>query len=171
VTTASVDKSALLAALLAALREEHAAAARNARETAEAANHPEARPENDKDTRKVELSYLAAGQAARVRELEAAIAMVQALPAVGRSEGASASAGPATVIAGALVTLDVAGKTQRVMVSPAGGGLKLETAAGPVNVVTPQSPLGKALLGKTRGETFELSVAGRASEYEIMAVE
>lgn len=159
-----VDKPALLSALVAALRAELATAERAARESAEAANHPEARPENDKDTRKIELSYLAAGQAARARELEAAIALVQALP-LGAWE-------PGTPIAaGAVATLDVGGKPQRVILSPAGGGLKLAMSDGPISVVTPQSPLGQALLGKTPGESFELVVAGRASEVEIVGVE
>jgi transcription elongation GreA/GreB family factor len=159
-----IDKPALLTALIAALRAELATAERAARESAEAANHPEARPENDKDTRKIELSYLAAGQAARARELEGALALVQALPLAAWEPGVP-------IAAGAVVTLDVSGKSQRVVVSPAGGGLKLAMNGGPISVVTPQSPLGKALLGKTPGDSFELVVAGRASEVEIVSVE
>jgi len=159
-----IDKPALLAALVAALRAELATAERAARESAEAANHPEARPENDKDTRKLELSYLAAGQAARARELEAAIALVQALPVGARAPGTP-------IVAGAVATLDVSGKRQRVVVSPAGGGLKLALDGGPISVVTPQSPLGQALLGKTPGDSFELVVAGRKTEIEILTVE
>jgi len=162
--TVALDKGVLLASLLAALRTELAAAERAARQSAEAANHPEARPENDKDTRKIELSYLAAGQAARARELESAVALVQSLPAEPVAPGAA-------VMAGAVVTLDVAGKRQSVIVSPAGGGLKLETERGPLSVVTPQSPLGRALLGRKSGESFELVLAGRTSEVEILSVE
>jgi transcription elongation GreA/GreB family factor len=160
----TVDKPSLIASLLAALRAELAQADRAAREAAEAANHPEARPENDKDTRKIELSYLAAGQAARARELEAAIALVQALPVTPREP-------EAPVVAGAVVTLDVSGKAQRVLVSPAGGGLKLDAPGGPISVVSPQSPLGSSLLGKSTGDSFELVVAGRKSEVEIVGVE
>jgi transcription elongation GreA/GreB family factor len=159
-----LDKRALLDALLALLKSELAAAERAARESAEAANHPEARPENDKDTRKIELSYLAAGQAARARELESALLLVQSLPAGPRPPGAA-------ITAGAVVTLDVSGKTQRVIVSPAGGGAKLEHERGPISVVTPQSPLGQALLGKHAGDSFELLLAGRASDVEISSVE
>jgi transcription elongation GreA/GreB family factor len=162
--TNTLDKRALFASLLAALRTELAAADKAARDAADAANHPEARPENDKDTRKIELSYLAAGQAARARELESALALVQALPAEPVAAGAP-------VMAGAVVTIDVSGKRQCVVMSPAGGGLKLETERGVISVVTPQSPLGKALLGRTTGESFELLRAGRANEVEILSVE
>jgi len=159
-----MDKKSLLEKLERALRDELTSASRAAKETADAANHPEARPENDKDTRKIELSYLAAGQAARARELEAAVALVQALPLGAWEPGVP-------IAAGAIATLDVSGKPQRVVVSPAGGGLKLSMSGGPISVVTPQSPLGKALLGKTPGDSFELVVAGRASEVEIVSVE
>jgi len=149
--------------LKGALETELAAATRAARETAEAANHPEAKPDSDKDTRKIELSYLAAGQAARARELESAVALVATLPVEPFADGAP-------ITAGALATLEVGDKTQRVLLSPAGGGLKLDDAGGPISVVTPQSPLGRALLGKTQGDEFELAVAGRTSEVVIVGV-
>ncbi len=159
-----MNKGALFEALVVALKAELTAAARIARDSADAANHPEARPENDKDTRKVELSYLAAGQAARVRELEAAIAAARALLQRPREPGAP-------IAAGAVATLSVSGKPQRVIVSPAGGGLRLDFEGASINVVTPQSPLGRALLGKLPGDSFELVVAGRTSEVEVLAVD
>jgi transcription elongation GreA/GreB family factor len=160
----SVNKPELFAQLKRALEAELGAAERAARETADAANHPEAKPDSDKDTRKIELSYLAAGQAARARELESGLALVGALPALPFADRAPISAG-------ALATLEVGDKTQRVLVCPAGGGLKLEDASGPISVVTPQSPLGRALLGRTCGDEFELTVAGRTSEVVIVGVE
>jgi transcription elongation GreA/GreB family factor len=159
-----VPKRALLDQLKTALEAEAATAGRLARETAEAANHPEAKPDSDKDTRKIELSYLAAGQAARARELETGLALLATLPEQHFGEGAP-------ITAGALVTLLVDGETQRVLVCPAGGGVKLRDASGVVSVVTPQAPLGRAILGRASGESLELVVAGRTSEVEIVAVE
>lgn len=158
------SKARLIERLRELLRDEHAAAERLARETAEAANHPEARPENDKDTRKTELSYLAAGQAARAQELEAALARVAALPSRSFREADACAVG-------ALVTLDYGDKERRVLLSPAGGGLKLSDDRGEVSVVTPQSPLGRELLGKSVGDALELKVEGRLREIEIVAVE
>jgi hypothetical protein len=159
-----VDKRAVLAQLKQLLEAEAATAGRLARETAEAANHPEAKPDSDKDTRKIELSYLAAGQASRARELEAGVALVSTLSVASFAEGKPISAG-------ALATLSVDGETQRVLMSPAGGGLTLEDPDGPIRVVTPQAPLGRALLGRLPGEDFELTVAGRTNEVSIVAVE
>jgi len=158
-----MDKSELLSLLAEALRKELAAAQRLAKETADAANHPEARPENDKDTRKLELSYLAAGQAGRAKELETGLAWIGQVP-----PKPFGSADP--LQAGALVELDVEGKAQRVLLSPAGGGLKLAVAGGEISVVTPTSPLGRGLLGKHVGDSFELVIAGQRREVVIVAV-
>ena len=73
--TKAALKAELIAALTVALdtaRRAHAAAI-------EGATHAEAKPENDKDTRGLEQSYLARGQAQRVAELEAGLADVTAL--------------------------------------------------------------------------------------------
>jgi transcription elongation GreA/GreB family factor len=158
-----VDKALLVATIRAALQEEHANAERAARDTAAAANHPEAKPENDKDTRKIELSYLAAGQAARAKELEGAVAALSAFRPREFEEDEPLQAG-------ALATLDVDGKVQRVFLSPSGGGMKIDSG-GELSVVTPQSPLGGALLGKVVGESFELIVAGRSKEVTILSAE
>jgi transcription elongation GreA/GreB family factor len=158
------EKARLLARLRELLHEEHAAAERLARETADAANHPEARPENDKDTRKTELSYLAAGQAARAQELEAALARVSALQCRHYADSDA-------LAVGALVTLDYGDKQRRVLLMPAGGGLKLSDERGEVSVVTLQSPLGRELLGKCVGDSLELKLEGRLREIEIVGVE
>lgn len=159
-----MNKTALIDRLRESLTREVAEARRVATETAAAANHPEARPENDKDTRKIELSYLAAGQAARAHELETAVAMLTTMPVREFDEDDPLGAG-------ALVELDIDGKTQRVLIAPAGGGQKLATDDGEVSVVTPQSPLGGGLLGKRVGESFDLHVAGQIRDVEIIGVE
>lgn len=158
-----MDKKALVDTLRTRLSRELENARRVAVETAAAANHPEARPENDKDTRKIELSYLAAGQAARTHELEAQVALLAALPI-----RAFQAAEP--LEAGAIVELEVDGKPQRVFLLPAGGGQKLDAEGGELSVVTPQSPLGSGLLGKRVGESFELRIAGQVREVEVLGV-
>jgi transcription elongation GreA/GreB family factor len=158
------DKTALIEKIREGLRAELAVAERLARDTADAANHPEARPENDKDTRKVELSYLAAGQAARARELEAAISMVGSIDV-----GAHRPEEPLRL--GSLATLDSGDKTQRVFLSPVAGGMKIRDEDGEISVVTSEAPLGRELMGKSVGESFELKVAGRSRDVEIVAAE
>lgn len=132
-----------------------------------AATHEEMKPENDKDTRGIEAGYLAAGQSARAAELR------RALQELGVCSPRSFSDQDA-VAPLALVEIDeeVKGRPARlrVLLVPWGGGLKLRASGGEVQVVTPQSPLGQALIGKRRGEIVELSAAGRLRELEIVAV-
>ena len=152
----------------AALRDELRAQLQAALERAEAAHaaaiegatHAEARAENPKDTRGLEQSYLARGQAQRVGELAAAVAAIDAL-----ALRALASADP--VAMSALVTIEEDGVQQRWFIAPAGGGNVL---GGGVAVVTPSSPLGKALLGKRAGDELEVHLPGRVRSLAIIAV-
>ena len=51
-----------------------------------------------------------------------------------------------------------------------GGGIQL-IGPGGVQVVTPKSPLGEALVGKKSGDVCELKLGGRARELEVEKVE
>lgn len=132
-------------------------------DAAEAATHAEAKPENDKDTRALEASYLAAGQAERVRALEIALRHLVGL----ELQDVSASK---PICASAVITLeDAAGNRAVYFMSPHGGGLKLNLEETTIQVVTPQSPLGKALLGRVLGDTIELR--GKAGLREMSIVD
>lgn len=157
-------KLALRASLLAAL-EQSLVAARAAHGAAvEGATHAEARPENDKDTRGLEQSYLARGHAQRVAELEDAVAAVAGMQVREHPDGAPISAG-------ALVTVSEHGERRRLWIAPYGGGLTLVDGDGPVTVLTPSSPLGRALLGKQVDDECELGSGDKARTLEIEAVE
>ena len=156
-------KQGLVQKLVETLRAERDNADRLARDTAEAANHPEARPENDKDTRKLELSYLARGQAARARELDATIATLLAQPL-------RAFAADEAIALGALVELESADKLERVLICSGGGGTSVDDERGTIRIVTPEAPLGRALMGKTAGDEIELVVGGRKRELVVVSV-
>jgi transcription elongation GreA/GreB family factor len=145
---------AQLEAQLATARAAHAAAI-------EGATHPEAKAENDKDTRGLEQSYIARGQAQRVAELEAAIDAVKAMQL--RTFGDDAA-----VAISALVVVDEDGDAHRYWLAPHGGGA---TLAGDVSVVTLGSPLGRALLGKHAGDEIELPLAGKRRVFEITSID
>jgi len=154
------DKAALRTELVAQLAEAFASAQRAHAAAVEGATHTEARAENPKDTRGLEQSYLARGQAQRVAELEAGLAAVTAL--VPRD---FASGDPVAV--GALVTVDDDGEPKRLFIAPHGGGSVL---AGGVQVVTPSSPLGRALLGKRVDDEAELRLPGGQRTLVVVAV-
>lgn len=124
----------------------------------EAATHAEAKPENDKDTRALEQSYLARGQAIRVEAARQAVSEVKAM-----SLPSSRS-----VVLGSLVSAVEGEAKLRLFIAPHGGGTKL---SGGVQVVTPSSPLGMALMGRKAGDVCELQMAGRLRELELDRVE
>ncbi len=149
--------------LVESLNEALATLERAQRDAMAGATHAEAKPENDKDTRALEQSYLARGQAARVEELRAAAADVALLPVRDFADDAP-------IALGALVTVEEGdGAIVQLLVARHGGGTRL--AKGAVQVVTTRSPLGSALLGKQVGDSCEVIVAGKKRTLEIRAVQ
>ena len=156
------SKTALKDELVRILASELEVRERAHKAALEGATHEEAKPENDKDTRALEQSYLARGEAARVEEMREGLVAAKAM--VVRTFGQGEP-----VAVGALVATEQNGATTVLLLAPSGGGTRL--AAGAVQVVTPQSPLGRALLGKRAGDEFELVVAGRSREIAVLSVD
>ncbi len=156
--SAAIDKAALRAELLAQLTDMLATARIAHASAVEGATHSEAKAENDKDTRGLEQSYIARGQAQRVADLEAAVIVVEKMP-LARCTAVAMSA---------VVTVEEDGAERRYFVAPHGGG---NTLAGDIAVVTLSSPIGKALLGKRADDELELRLAGNVRSLVITRVE
>lgn len=150
-----VDKRALVRELVSLLEQEIARAIEAAERTRAGAVHEEARPENDKDTRALEQSYLARGQALRVVDLQQALKLVQFMEI--REFGEDDAIGIS-----ALIELDCGDEMRSVFFAPAGGGRKIEG----VDVITPEAPLGAAVAGRYAGDEFVM----RGKEYVITSV-
>jgi len=158
-------KDAILAAVREAIAAEHARMIAAADDARAAATHEEARPENDKDTRAIEASYLARGQAMRVEELGEMVTRLRFLQL--RTFGVE---DPIDLTA--LVTLEVDGEEVpwRALLLPVAGGVTVEVDGVEIRVLTPAAPLGRALVGKRMGDDFELRIAGRVREYVVLDV-
>lgn len=156
-------KSALLEAAIAQLEVELETMRRAAQATRDGATHEESRAENDKDTRGLESSYLARGQAERVAELELGIQKLRHL-------SLESYAGGDRIALTAVVTLDLDGDELRYFLVPAGGGLEIDVDGARIVLVTPSAPLGRALLGKEVGDEIEIRVAGTARTYEVTGI-
>jgi len=158
-----IDKRALLDELRARLEEERATTTRIALEAAAAVTHEDNKPENDKDMRSTEASYIARGQAERAREVERALGLLSTL--YGREFGPDDK-----IAATALVELQQ-GKSKLVcFVLPVAGGQRIRIGDVDVQVVTPTSPLGKALMGLSEGDEAEVSTPQGTKIYEIVSV-
>jgi transcription elongation GreA/GreB family factor len=158
------DKHRVRDAVLEKLAENLAHALQVAEGTRKDATHAEAKPENDKDTRALEQSYLARGQAMRAEQLteEREVLRFMPLPSLSRD---------AMVASGALVELEAEDGTTRVLfLAPHAGGTEVVVDGTPVQVVTPASPLGAAVLGRSCGDEVVLSVRGARREYVIAQV-
>ena len=145
------EKRRLVEQLIADLETGLAVVSGAARSAHAAATHPESKPENDKDTRGVELAYLAAGQATRAAEMARTLVALRAFEV--RAYAADEPIGPSALVD---LTDEADSGRQCVFVAPVGGGLKTTLNGQPVNVVTHQSPLGDAILKKRRGEEVEV---------------
>ena len=138
---------------------------RAARAAHEAATHEESKPENDKDTRGLEASYLAGAQAARVRDLEGAIKAIGQLDLLDLARPGSA------IQSSALVVLeDEDGARTTFFLAPFGGGTTVSDGSISAQVVTPQSPLGRMLLGRTEGDVIEMRGKAGLREMTILEV-
>ncbi len=144
-------------------RREIAPVEKAARSAREAATHEESRPENDKDTRAIEASYLAGAQADRVRDVERMINALEFLPL-------RAFTPTDPIASAALVEVEVEGKRSHYFLAPQGGGLRVAIDGVAVQVITPPSPVGRALLGRVEGEVVEVRAEGGVRDYEIIAV-
>jgi transcription elongation GreA/GreB family factor len=160
----TLDKAKLLAELQRLLDEEVEAATRSQRTASEGATHEEAKPENDKDTRAIEASYLARGQAARVDELRQTHAIWSALrPRLFTERD--------PIAVGALVAVDTEDETLELyFLVPQGASFRVQTELGEVRTVTAGSPIGKAFLGKHQGAVVSVRVPGGERELSIRQI-
>lgn len=159
------DKQSVHRALLDKLGHDAESAAEAAETTRKDATHAEAKPENDKDTRALEQSYLARGHAMRAEQLAEEREVLRFMPLPALTDDAP-------VQSGALIELeDDDGGTRVLFMAPHAGGTELSVAGMSVLVVTPSSPLGAALLGRGVGDDVQLAVRGKRRNYVISAVQ
>lgn len=134
-------------------------AAKTAHDTA---THEENIAENKYDTLGLEAAYLAQGQAQRVNDCYKSIKQFEAIfkePTHNK------------VIISSLVCLEDENSAQKwFYLGPSAGGLTVEVKGIIIQVVTPEAPLGKHLLGKQRDDEVSLTIAGKNNKYEVVEV-
>lgn len=159
----ALDKAEILRLLRERISADLATMSAAQRAVVDGATHEENRPENDKDTRALEQSYLARGQAQRVVELQDALNKLKALEL--REFSPSSAIG-----LGALVALDDGREVVHYFIAPAGGGLRIALGHTEVRVVTPQAPIAQALLGKRQGDDLDVRTPQGVTECSITAL-
>src|SRR6478735_10763767 len=141
-------KAQLLAQIRAELRAQLERLSKAAHEAHAAATDPGSKAEGKYDTRSLEASYLAVGQARQVDELAESVRIFESL-ALPEFEMDDA------IDAGALVEAELNGDTVLFLLVPASGGLVIEHDGMEITLITPASGLYQKLLGMVRGESLE----------------
>lgn len=159
-----MNKSALRQQIIARLQSELATQTAAALLARDEAISEESKPENKYDTHSIEASYLAEGQARLAGEIQDSIAFYQSLPLPEFQ--------PDDAIAiGAVVETESNGRAARYFLGPRAGGLEISLGNHAVLVLTPQSPLGRLLLGRRAGDVVSLPGRGTAVRHRIVRVE
>lgn len=158
-----MNKSILREQILAQLRADLATQTAAAQLARDEAISEESKAENKYDTHSQEAAYLAEGQARLAAEIREQIEFYAAmtLPALGPR---------AEVIVGALVEIEEQANRRFYFVGPRAGGLEVTCEEQPVMVVTPQSPLGRQLLGRRAGDAVQLPGRGSRGAMNILSV-
>ena len=144
-----MNKQAVLDQILSVLNAELAALTRAAQGAFAAATDPDSKAENKYDTRTLEASYVARGQAQRVAELQ------EAVRAFGTLSGNTLEPS-ATITLGALASLALPGEVAHYFLGPFAGGTEVRHEGQEIVVITPASALGQKLIGKRTGDAIAL---------------
>jgi transcription elongation GreA/GreB family factor len=159
-----MDKPRLLAAIIEKLTAELEVITRAALMARDEATHEESKPENQYDMHAQEAAYLAEGQARLAAELNENLSIFRNLSVPAWSPGQPAGLGT-------VVTLDYKGKLSRYFLGPRNGGLEVSLDDEIFTLVTPNSPLGRQLLGIQIGATALLPGRGGQVPHTVVAIE
>lgn len=162
-----MDKQFLLNQLAERLRETVQLARKASQAAAETAREGATPAEKREDARTaLEFSDLAKGQNARAARVAAEVATLETFRAP-----LQPSNGP--IALGAIVEVEEEGHGRTFFFAPVGAGIELTGPGGDgfLSVVTPQSPIGKAVLGRCCGDTVEVLVKDEPREWTITYIE
>jgi transcription elongation GreA/GreB family factor len=162
-----MDKRFLVEQLSERLRES-AQVARKAGDAAAEEARAGATPAEKREDGRVAMEYagLARGQKERAARAAAEVSVLetfhpQPLPARG------------PIALGAIVEVEDGSQGRTFFLAPVGAGVELTGPGGDgfLSVVTPASPVGKAVMGRRVGDTVEVVVKGEPLEWAITFVE
>lgn len=157
-----MNKTTVLEKIIAQLTTELELLTQTALATHAEATDDENKAEDKYDTRGLEASYLAIGQSKQAEETALALQQFQSLTLRDFVTDEPVSLG-------ALVVLEGKGKNY-YFIGPRAGGTEIRHDGREILVITPQSPLGRQLVGKKQGEVVQLELGGKRSEFRVAKV-
>ena len=162
---AQVKKSIVRNTILRHLREELERQSHAAETARDEAISEESRAENKWDTHSQEAAYLAEGQAKLAAEIGQSIEAYSTIPLPEFSA-------EDLIAIGAIIELETAdGSSAWYFIGPRAGGLEMKIDGHDVLVLTPQSPLGRQLLGKRAGDMIQITGRDSTGTQRIRSVQ
>jgi len=159
----SLDKKKILEMLVSKIRVD-LAKAQEAYESSRSLNQgDDMKQEGKYDTRAIEAGYLAGAQMKRVEELKIELQSIEKFVLQDHPMRE-------TIAVGAIVELELNGRTQLYFISTAAGGTSLLINSVKILVITSSSPLGSELIGRREGDRFEVQTPSELREYLICSV-
>lgn len=157
-----MKKPAVIDGVISALEKEIEQGRRASREAFDAATDEDSYSDGKYDTRSLEASYLAGGQARIVKELGDALQGFKLMRSQHFIQPVSKQTG-----LGSLVEIETDGESSWYILGPGGGGLDVVVDETTVTVLTLHSPLGGKLAGKTTGDPVALP-AGKGTVKSVL---
>lgn len=154
----------LVSAIIKQLESELATAITASQEAHSSATHTENVADNKYDTLALEAAYLAHGQSVRIAELEESIRAYKHFKRLHFDAQSS-------IQIGALVDLENEnGDITQLFIGPCAGGLCLGEKPNITRVITPATPLGKALLHKSIDDDIELKINHQTQYFTVIDI-
>ena len=161
-----MDKTNLLRLIVEQLAHDLSVQFNAALTAHEASTHEENIPDNKYETLALEASYVAQGQANRAQEIKRALEIYKQLTLQQFDDGITISLTALVTLAGDDTT------TRTVFIGPLEGGMKVvdPLTGTEIVVITPASPLGRDLIGKSVGDLVRIGAGTGCKELEIVGV-
>lgn len=157
-------KQKLVSEIIVHLQKELMLAMEAANNAHQAAVDDQSVAETQYDTLAIEASYLAEGQSKRVLEYQQALNGYQALTLSTLDQNS-------IITLGALVQLAKDSSCKHwFFIGPSAGGFRITIDEQQITVITPQSPMARALMGKQQNDDIEITLAKEKLIDEIIAV-
>ena len=158
----NIDKYEILALIIKQLRADFSMCEQAVKVARDTATHADALGSSRYETMGLEASYLAQGQGLRLLEVERSLAYFTQL---------KLPAHTGVIGLSSLISLrDEQGNEQLLWLAGDAGGMKLQYGQQEITVITPKAPLGRALISKSEGDSFDISIAGTERCYEVCTV-
>ncbi|KZN13154.1 hypothetical protein [Marinomonas sp. TW1] len=162
-----MNRQIAIDSIVSALQTRFETARAAAQQAREAAINEESVAENKYDTFGLESSYLAHGQSQRVIECENDWLQFSRHVPIQFSETGKVCLWSLI----RLVPVSSALPLRYFFISNIAGGLSLAHLGETLVLVSPETPVGKMLLGQEEGECISLTLAGQTTEFEIDSIQ